>query len=340
MKQKQFCYISVRVTAAFIALGLFCAALLVLLYICAARGAIPAPLAGGLAILFIGILYLILELVRKPYRETRKILRLFAEGYTVEGVYDIAHPYDKATEQALHRLKIYFSNNAVLDDEKRQAQYLALQNQINPHFLYNTLEGIRGEALVAGLDSVAEMTEALATFFRYTISGAESFVTVEDELTNVENYFIIQQFRFGEKLRLSIEYDEKEWPEIQKCRLPKLTLQPIAENAIIHGIEQKLGVGTLRIKLAVSRTRLLITVSDDGVGIPSDKLQELNDLIRRGAPNPSPVTGERRGGIAMLNVNNRIKLLFGEEYGIHVYSTAGVGTDVEISLPHVTRLNE
>lgn len=199
MKNGKSQYISARVMAAIAALCIFAAILLVLLYICAARGALPSLLAGGLAVLFIGLLYLILEFVRKPYRETRKILDLFVEGYTVEGVYDIAHPYDRSTEQALLRLKAYFSTNAVLDDEKRQAQYLALQNQINPHFLYNTLEGIRGEALVAGLDSVAEMTEALATFFRYTISGAESFVTVEDELTNVENYFIIQQFQFWGK---------------------------------------------------------------------------------------------------------------------------------------------
>ena len=97
--------------------------------------------------------------------------------------------------------------NNLINVSKKQAEYLALQNQINPHFLYNTLEGIRSEALLAGLDSVAEMTEALGTFFRYTISQVEHLVTLEDELANIENYYYIQQFRFGDRLTLSIEYE-------------------------------------------------------------------------------------------------------------------------------------
>ena len=88
---------------------------------------------------------------------------------------------------------------------KRQAQYLALQNQINPHFLYNTLESIRSEVLIAGLTSVSDMTEALASFFRYTISKVENLVSVEEELQNCETYFKIQQYRFGERLQLTIE---------------------------------------------------------------------------------------------------------------------------------------
>ena len=108
----------------------------------------------------------------------------------------------KYTEKFLHSPKL-------MDLNKRQAQYLALQNQINPHFLYNTLESIRGEALIAGLDGVADMTEALAKFFRYTITKVENLVSVEEELDNCETYFGIQKYRFGDRLNLHIEYDRQ-----------------------------------------------------------------------------------------------------------------------------------
>ena len=121
-----------------------------------------------------------------------------------------------------------------IDLNKRQAQYLALQNQINPHFLYNTLESIRGEALIAGLDSVADMTEALAKFFRYTITKVENLVSVEEELDNCETYFGIQKYRFGDRLNLHIEYEPEDFDTIMNCRIPKLTLQPVLELSLIH----------------------------------------------------------------------------------------------------------
>lgn len=219
----------------------------------------------------------------------------------------------------------------------KEAQYLALQNQINPHFLYNTLEGIRSEALIAGLDSVAEMTESLATFFRYTISHLDRLVTLEDELENIENYYYIQQFRFGEKLHLSIVYDCDE--EISKMDIlnyciPKLTLQPIVENSIYHGIEKKVGKGHLIITIGKSDKRLWIRVSDDGAGMEEEKLLEINKKLKKLSLEG---TENKKGGIAIVNVNNRIKLLFGEEYGIYVYSNKGSGTDVEINLPLVRK---
>ena len=222
-------------------------------------------------------------------------------------------------------------------------------NQINPHFLYNTLEGIRSEALIAGLDSIAEMTEALATFFRYTISDLENLVTLEDELANIENYYYIQQFRFGSKLDLKIQYDrdpEDEFTEMDflQCKLPKLTLQPIVENSIYHGIERKIGKGHLVIRISASEERLYIRISDDGQGMTDAKLKELNEKLRRlGDETDDPEKdGEKkqtRGGIAVVNVNRRIKLLFGEEYGIHVYSKEEVGTDVVVELPLVREEN-
>ncbi|NLJ32003.1 MAG: histidine kinase, partial [Clostridiales bacterium] len=213
------------------------------------------------------------------------------------------------------------------------AQYLALQNQINPHFLYNTLEGIRGETLNAGLENVAKMTEALATFFRYTISNVENLVTLEDELANVNNYYIIQRYRFGERLKLVVDYDAEHEPEIMSCRMPKLILQPIVENAIYHGLERKIGEGLLRIKIETTASRLILTISDNGIGMPEERLREINGKLNGTTLDYIRPESEKHGGIAVVNVNNRIRLLFGEEYGVCIYSTEQVGTDVEITLP-------
>ena len=219
---------------------------------------------------------------------------------------------------------------------RRQAQYLALQNQINPHFLYNTLEGIRSEALIANLTTVADMTEALGNFFRYTISNMDHLVFLEDELINVENYYLIQQYRFGEKINLNIIYDKDDKETLLKYQLPKLTLQPIVENAIYHGIERKLDNGTITIKIEATKKRLIITISDDGLGMSKQQLDELLSKLNTDYFEYISQVDEEKGGIAIVNVNNRIKLLFGETYGINIFSTAGVGTDVEITLPLMT----
>lgn len=286
---------------------------------------------------FFVILYIIYKWVYLPYKETSKVLKLFAKGYTLQGIYDLRFPFSSEMEDAVRKLKAFINTNELISTSKRQAQYLALQNQINPHFLYNSLEGIRGEAIMAGLNNVAEMTEALATFFRYTISNMEHLVTIEDELANIENYYFIQQYRFGERLNLSIEYDSEDKAEIFKYRLPKLTLQPIVENSIFHGIERKMGKGNVTIKLETTPKRLIITVSDDGLGMEEERLRELNEKLKIQSFDYIKPDSEKKGGIAIINVNNRIKLLFGEEYGINIYSTVNAGTDVEITLPLITK---
>ena len=223
---------------------------------------------------------------------------------------------------------------AELTEQKMSMLYL--KSQVNPHFLYNTLEGIRAEALIAGVDSIAEMTEALATYFRYTISQVNNLVTLEEELANVENYYYIQQFRFGSKLDLRIRYDCEDEEEALMCQLPKLTLQPIVENSIYHGLEQKIGKGCLDIKITMTDKHLIIMISDDGVGMEKGQVRAMNEKLRalRLEEEEEEENG-KRGGIAVKNVNNRIKLLFGEEYGIYIYSQLDVGTDVEITLPIV-----
>lgn len=271
-----------------------------------------------------------------PYKENMKVYRLFIDGYTLSGIFEQRMFLSPEQEQVINRFKEEMNINALINTSKKQAEYLALQNQINPHFLYNTLEGIRGEALHAGLFNVAKMTEALATFFRYTISNLEHLVTLEDELNNIENYYIIQQYRFEDRLNLRILSDPGDEKKMLKYKLPKLTLQPIVENAIYHGIERKIGKGNILIKLESTKSRLIITVSDDGLGMEPDKVNELNRRLNSFSLDYIQ-SKENKGGIALINVNRRIKLLFGEEYGISIYSTLNAGTDVEITLPIITK---
>ncbi len=338
MKENKKKYLSIR--AGILVLGcviLLLTVTLFSLYYAVREGSPVWPQVIGIVGLFILFNYLIFFIV-KPYVQIEKRIGLFLEGYTLPNEKKQECQLTPAGEQLILRVQEIMSSSQILSINKRQAQYLALQNQINPHFLYNTLESIRSEALIAGLDSVADMTEALATFFRYTISKVENLVSVEEELQNCETYFHIQQYRFGDRLHLSVECDDVEREDIYRCRIPKLTMQPILENSIIHGTECKIGAGHLTIHLERTKSRLLIRISDDGVGMDEETLQKMNDRIAKSGRTLAGEEDENRekGGIALVNVNNRIHLLFGEEYGLHVYSMQGVGTDVEISLPAIT----
>ena len=295
-------------------------------------------------VLVIGIFLVILGLmiirqVVLPYKKIENNMTLFLKRYTIDGLQDSEIALTKEVDRIFSELIQLLKSEQMLNENKRQAQYLALQNQINPHFLYNTLESIRSEAMEAGMDSVVCMTEALAHFFRYTISNMENMVTLEEELDNINTYFLIQKYRFEERIGLTIEYDEEEHDLLNHCLLPKLTLQPVVENSIIHGIERKMGFSTVRIVLRCTEKRLIIQVSDDGIGMQPEALDDLNRKLNQSLFE-SLHNKKKKGGIALVNVNNRIHLIFGEEYGMTVYSTPGVGTDVMIELPLVTSRRE
>ena len=275
--------------------------------------------------------------VVRPYRRVQMTMERILEGYILpdSSLFEEAL-LTPTMETEIKRLEQILKSPEMMDLNKRQAQYLALQNQINPHFLYNTLESIRGEALIAGMDNIADMTEALAKFFRYTITKVENLVSVEEELDNCETYFLIQKYRFGSRLQLHILYEEENRESIMNCKIPKLTLQPILENSIIHGTELKIGTGNLTIQFEQTDKRLIIRISDDGVGMDEQTLAKLSRQLGGGGKALTDSQEEKKGGIALVNVNNRIHLLFGEEYGMHVYSIRGKGTDVEVTLPVVT----
>lgn len=206
-----------------------------------------------------------------------------------------------------------------------------LQDQINPHFLYNTLEVIRGEALINGDKKVAEMTEALANYFRYNISRKETFVYLKDELKNICNYFKIQKHRFGERISFEIVYHGIEEKDVQNCYIPKLILQPLVENSIYHGLEMKIGGGTIKIHISIADQKLMLTIADDGVGMTQEDLDKLNRDVDPKRTDES-VAGSHNG-VALQNIKRRLKLYWGKDAYMIATSTLNYGTEMHLMLP-------
>ena len=256
---------------------------------------------------------------------------------------------EKQLQDILRRLKEQEYTRLLPDEEKNKALpfypqlWDAVMNQVDmakesdaaeEYERQATLECIRGQALMDGNTSVAYMLEALGNFFRYSISRRENVVTLADEINNIRSYMLIQNYRFLNRYRFELEYLEDEEP-LLGCYVPKLTLQPIVENALIHGFQnQKSGCVTLTVD--ASDSMLMLTISDDGEGMDTAVLDELNRKIQsRQTLLRKPAS--HGNGIALQNVNRRIMMLYGRSYGLHVYSTPGRGTDVEIILPRITK---
>lgn len=214
---------------------------------------------------------------------------------------------------------------------RRQVELSFLQHQINPHFLYNTLDSIRSRALMDGQREIATMTEILSRFFRYCISHDDGLVRVGEELDHVRDYFYIQKFRFEDRFDMELHVERE---EILELFLPRMTIQPLVENAMIHGLEKVEHKGMIRVHLFTAGDRLRITVSDNGIGMSREELLALN--WRLCAPlSQEAEPGKGQGGIAIRNVSTRLRLLFGEESGIRYRSLPGEGTDAEVTMPAV-----
>lgn len=267
---------------------------------------------------------------KKDSRELQWLLKADLSAYYKNG--EIVGMVPPRAERVMYKMDEMMKSQYSLQLIERQIEYSALQSQINPHFLYNTLEAIRSQALLNKQPEIAMMTEKLARFFRYCISNREDIVTIRDEINNVRDYFFIQQYRFENRFNLEIIYGEQE--EGLDKAIPKMTLQPIVENAIFHGLEQKKGKGTVVIRILRTLEKICIVVSDNGIGMSEEQViqinQKLQDLMSQ-----KEEEGIYRRGIALTNVNNRLKLQFGEEYGLRVCSVEGQGTDVEIYIPIV-----
>lgn len=221
-------------------------------------------------------------------------------------------------------LSLLISRQAKIDVMKKEAEFNALQSQINPHFLYNTLETIRGQALCAGARDVANTTKALADMFRYNISKKGTMIKLEDELANIDSYIQIQQIRFGNKFELVKKIDE----DVQHIRIPKLIIQPVIENALKYGLEAKLGKGMVSIWAFRTQDEMVIVVKDNGVGMPPEQLRLINSAL---AENREIIRSDN-SSIGLTNINARIKLIYGNQYGVTISSAQNIGTAVTLHL--------
>ncbi len=214
--------------------------------------------------------------------------------------------------------------NKIYSDQQvlRKAQLEVLQSQINPHFLYNTLDSIVWMARDNKSKEVIDMVMALTKLLRISLSKGQEVISIEDEIIHVKSYLTIQGMRYKDKLNYEINVPR----EAYEYKILKLTLQPIVENAIYHGIKNSPEPGTIKVNCEFDDGKIIFIVEDTGVGMPQEKVEELNEML---------VNIGKGSGFGIRNVNERIRIHFGSEYGIRVESNLGSGTRIFITIPMV-----
>lgn len=227
----------------------------------------------------------------------------------------------------LVRLKKIIEQNYIYKLEKRDAQLSALQYQINPHFLYNVLEIINSTAITYQAKDIQEITQSLAKLYRYNISSTpDKAITLQDEIDHIKNYFYIQKVQMSDQLQVFYNLDE----EGLGCEIIKFILQPIVENCIKHGFHNKSDYCCIELNSFIENQVLYIEICDDGVGISNENLCKLNNKLESSVTEYSNTKG---GGIGLKNVHDRLKLKYGEAYGLVIHSQIGMGTTVTLRIP-------
>ena len=211
----------------------------------------------------------------------------------------------------------------IQEKSKRKAEIEILQAQINPHFLYNTLDTIQWMAQEHNAQDVVDLVDSLTNMLRIGLSKGNEIITVRMEIKHVESYLMIQKTRYEDKLNYSIQVEE----QLLSCRMIKLILQPLVENAIYHGIKEKRGQGQIQIIGQLRDGKIHFQVIDNGIGMTPEKLDQINQLLKADNLQPNEV------GYGIFNVNAKIKLNFGNEYGISFQSVYGEGTTVDVWHP-------
>lgn len=266
--------------------------------------------------------------ITAPIQELEKSVNALEEGELdtpvyIGGSYEIRH-LGRAIGDMAKRIQALMEDIVREHESKRKSEFDTLQSQINPHFLYNTLDIIVWMIENERKQEAAKIVTALARFFRISLSKGRSIIPVRDELEHVRNYLTIQQMRFKNKFIYRVEAD----PETLPLASLKLMLQPLVENAIYHGMEFKDGDGEILVKVCTEEDGLLFTVRDNGLGMTQEQLERLLS----GEPH---ISSRKGSGIGVKNVNERIRLYFGEEYGLTIASEPDEGTEIRIRLPAV-----
>lgn len=222
----------------------------------------------------------------------------------------------------IQKLKTSLQESMEKKSHLQEAEINMLRAQINPHFLYNTLETMSAIAKIKGVRMISELAIALGEMMRYSIKKDSEYVRLEEDLVLLERYLFIQEVRFQMKMKISISVEES----AKKLLIPPLLIQPLVENAIIHGLETKVGQGVLSIRIYHDESVLWVEIKDDGVGMNEEKLAAVTKLLE------SKVNSSQLG-IGLENVVKRISLYYGNMYGVTIASKEDVGTTVIMKLP-------
>jgi len=226
----------------------------------------------------------------------------------------------------LNKLNDLFQTDLEKQNRLRLAELKALHSQISPHFLYNTLDSIKWLAKLNGVDDIVLIVSQLGRLLKNSIHNQRDSVQISEEVALIGSYLSIQKIRYGSKFDVDIEVEES----IMQCVVPKLIIQPIVENAIIHGIEDKMGKAHLKIKGWKVNNTIIFEVIDDGVGISEEALKKIRNKTQPEYIEPEYIEND---SIGLANVDKRIKLYYGEEYGLGITSEVNVGTVMRITMP-------
>lgn len=283
-------------------------------------------LAAAAVMICLVDIYMFIRSVFKTMAELEHTLNVLEESAREDGTCYEESDGLMRQKTPTELLQVLLQREAAAQIMTKEAEINALQSQINPHFLYNTLETIRGQALCCGATSIADATKALAEIFRYNISQKGAMISLKEELANIDAYMRIQSIRFNDRFTLHSDVAE----DTLYIQIPKLLVQPVIENALKHGLEVKRGKGNIWISAFRTANRLEIAVEDDGVGISPTILKALNEKLAQGQA--ERLGSSTTSNIGLANINERIKLIYGTDYGVTVLSAEQQGTRVILSL--------
>ena len=284
-------------------------------------------------IIFVVLSYFLAQYLTKPITALSRIMAQQREKLIIlespyfnrtDEIGTLYNQYYNMLEENKRYIKSEYENKLILMD----TQMKALESQINAHFLYNTLEAINSLAEIEGEKEISTMALALGDMFRYSIKTKGAVVILEKELCHVENFVAIQQIRFDNAFIFNMDVPQ----ELLSSHILKLTLQPLVENALYHGLLNCSMGSTMSARKAGGK--LYFSVTDDGVGISGEAMEQLRKSLMKKSSFAEP-NGDGNGSIGLKNINSRIQLYYGEQYGVNIVSETGKGTTVTICVPEI-----
>jgi len=294
-------------------------------------------LIGLVVFLIIGwISNYLAQSITRPVHRLQEVMRSvetgeFTRAGVIEGtdeIRELAREYDLMVT----RISELVTANAREQELKRKSDLKALQAQINPHFLYNTLDSIIWMGEMGQNIDLVKMTSALARLFRISISKGKELIALKDEVGHVVSYLTIQEMRYKKKFTYELDIP----PSLERCQVLKITLQPLVENAIYHGVRDLDRPGTIHISARNDGESLILEVKDNGQGMNPDELRALGENLDQPLEEvweEAPYGGSPSSGTGVRNVHQRIRLYFGETYGLTLESSEGDGTCMRATLP-------